>query len=235
MKRKYTSQLLLIGILLFFQSCEIDIMNNRRILVKGSIVDSSNNPISNISVRSEAYGATMGETVSDANGQFQFTSLEAESNYPLDIVVNMQSYGYNYGGGYNYGFLENADYSGKHYFNNSRKRRNSSYDLGQIELREIALLTIFFNNIRGDNNVVAYKFEYESAICQIDLNLNSPENCQFLDDFYNQLDPTTSNFQSNLYCQLGTTVLLTYIMNNEPKQTISIPLTNPETIYVFEY
>ncbi len=235
MKRKYTVQLLLLGILLFFQSCDIDIQNNHRILVKGNIVDSANNPIPNISVRCETYGSTLGETVSDANGAFQFTSLEAENDYPLDIVVNMQSYGYTSGGGYSYGYLENTNYSAKHYYNNSRIRRNSSYDLGQIELSEIALLTIFFNNVRGDNNIVAYKFEYESAICQIDLGSNNSENCQFSDDYYNQLDPNSPNLQTDLYGKIGTTVFLKYILNNQPERTISIPLINPETTYVFEY
>lgn len=235
MTRKYTSQLILLGILLLFQSCEIDIMNNRRILVQGSIVDSANNPIPNISVRSETYNTTLGEAISDANGQFRFTSLEAEGNYPLDIVVNMESTSYASGVSYNYGSLENPQYSGKHYFKNSRNRNDSNYNLGKIQLNEVAKLTIFFNNMPGDTNMVAYKLEFESAICQINLNAIHTQNCQYLDDYYNQLYPDNSNFQSNLYSQLGTTVLLKYILNNQPEQTISIPLTKLETTYVFEY
>lgn len=235
MTRKYTSQLILLGILLLFQSCEIDIMNNRRILVQGSIVDSAKNPIPNISVRSETYNTTLGEAISDANGQFRFTSLEAEGNYPLDIVVNMESTSYASGGSYNYGLLENPQYSGKHYFKNSRNRNDSNYNLGKIQLNEVAKLTIFFNNMPGDTNMVAYKLEFESAICQINLNEILTQNCQYLDDYYNQLYPDNSNFQSNLYSQLGTTVLLKYILNNQPEQTISIPLTKLETTYVFEY
>ncbi|MDC8000876.1 carboxypeptidase-like regulatory domain-containing protein [Aequorivita todarodis] len=238
MKRKNLILFLLFATILLFQSCEVQILDDSRILVKGNLVDSNNNPLPNIAVRCQSYGEILGETRSDANGQFQFTSLESENNYPLNIMINLKSSGYDYYvGGYNYYELtENPDYSAKKYFNDAYNRSNSStYNLGQIQLNEAAHLTILFTNIPGDNNRVAYKLEFQSAVCAIDLNSNNTEDCLIADDYYNQLDINSTNFQTNLDSQLGTTVLLKYILNEQPEQTISIPLTNLENTYVFEY
>lgn len=236
MKGKYISQLMfMMGILLLFQSCELQIMDDRRVLIKGNIVDSSNNPISNISVRCQTQGQILGDAVSDSNGQFQFTSLEASSYYAQNIMVNMKSGSYYYDGSYNFDLIENSNYTAKQYFSNSSKPNATAYNLGQIQLNEAASLDIFFNNISGDNNSVAYKLEYDSAVCQIDLNYNDPENCQVDETYYQQLDINSTNFQTTINSQLGTSVKLIYILNSEPEQTISIPLSNSENTYVFEY
>lgn len=236
MKPKYFIQGILLGILLLLQSCQIDIMNNRRILVKGRIVDSNNNPIANISVRSETSNeSTLGETVSDKNGEFQFTSLITEGTYPYDIVVNLKSYRNYWNDGYEFGDLENLNYSGKRYFNNTRNRDASLYNLGTIQLNEVAKFTLLLQNTPGDTNTLAFRLDYETAICKIDLITNGPEDCQVRDVIYQQLDSTSSNLQINLQSQLDTNVLFKYVLNGEPEQIISIPLSNPETTYVFEY
>lgn len=236
MKIKYISRLMLImGVLLLFQSCEIRVMDDHRILIKGSVVDGENNPIPNIPIRSHAYSEIFGETLTDANGKFEFTSLEAENYYRLEIGVNIKSNIYYYDGGYSYDLTENPDYSGKQYFNDTRSRNATTYNLGEIQLNKAARLTILFNNIPGDNNAVAYKVEYQSAICEIDLIRNDPENCLVNDDYYQQLDINTPNFQTTFNSQLGSNVLVKYILNNEPEQTISIPLTNTDNTYVFEF
>lgn len=223
-------------------SCEPEIMDDRRILVKGNIVDSENNPIPNISVRTQSYSRILGQAVTDANGNFKFTSLEVEDYNSLNIMVNIKAGNYYedggyiyYEGGYNYDLTENPDYSAKQYFNNFQNRPAATYNLEKIQLNEAARLAVLFTNIPGDNNTVAYKLEYDSAICLIDLNINDSEECHFDDDFYQQLDINSTNFQINLNSQLGTTVLFKYILNNEPEQTISIPLANLENTYVFEY
>lgn len=218
------------------QSCDPQIMDDRRILVKGNIVDSENNPVANIAVRCQTYGLVLGEAVSDARGHFEFTSLDAESYNGLNIMVNMKSGSYHYDDDYFFDATENPAYSAKQYFNILNNRPATTYNLGAIQLRDAARLTVFFNNIPGDNNSVAYKFEYDSAVCEIDLNLPDFEDCSHDEyNYYRQLDINSANFQTNLNSQLGTSVLFKYILNNEPEQTISIPLTNTENTYVFEY
>ena len=237
MERKFISTLLL-GILLLFQSCQVQISNDRRILITGNIVDSSNNPLSNISVRCGTKGEILGETVSDANGHFQFTSLESDSYYSLDIMVNLQSNAYDWGSNYNTELIENTAYSAKHYYvdlNDFRDREKSSYNLRRIELKEPAELLFLLNNIPGDNNTLSFILEYEKTICEIDLNSIDHETCLVIEDTNRQLDENSSNTQFNLKSQLGTTVIFKYILNNDPEQTISIPLTNSENTYVFEY
>lgn len=235
MKRKYFIEALLFGALLLFQACQVQIMDDRRIAIKGSIVDSANNPVAGISVRCISSYETLGEAISDANGQFQFTSLETENNYPLNIVVNVTPYNYYYYDDYNIGSLENPNYSAKDYFSNSSNREASSYDLRKIQLNEVAKFTLFLNNTPGDNNTLAYKLDYVTAVCRIDLSANNSEDCTAIDNVYNQLDSSASNFTIDLESQLGTTVLFKYILNSEPERTIAIPLTNPENTYVFEY
>ncbi|WP_310993927.1 carboxypeptidase-like regulatory domain-containing protein [Aequorivita marina] len=235
MKRKHITQIILVmGILLLFQSCELKVMDDRRVLIKGSVVDSSNNPIANISVRSMASGEILGETYSHTNGSFQFTSLEAENNYGVSILVNMNPNN-NYNEGNIYDRTEDSIYSAKKFYSNSSKRNATTYNLGKIQLNKTARLDVFFNNVAGDNNSVAYKFEYVKAICDINLDNNNTEDCYYNANYYQQLDINTLNFQTNLYSQLGTTVILKYILNNEPEQVIEIPLTNTENNYVFEF
>lgn len=235
MVRIFNLILLLLGILLLFQSCEVQVTNDRRILITGNIIDSSNNPLSNISVLCGTKGEILGQTYSDDNGNFRFTSLESDSYYPLDIMVNLKSTRYDWGGGYSEDQIENTDYSAKHYFNNFPERTNSSYNLGRIELKEPAQFLLFLNNIPGDNNTLRFTLEYETTICNIDLNRNDPETCVVMEESNRQLDENSSNIQINLESQLGTTVDFKYILNDEPEQTISIPLSNSENTYVFEY
>lgn len=236
MKRKCLFPILLLNALLLLQSCDPQIMDDRRILVKGTILDTSNNPVPNINVRCQTYGLILGEAKSDANGKFQFTSLDAETYESFNILVNMKKDSYYYGETYYFESTENPAYSAKQYISTSNNRPAKTYDLGSIQLNDVAQLTVLFNNIPGDNNSVAYKFEYDSAVCQIDLEVPNSEDCNFEDsNYYQQLDINTANFQTNLNSQLGSTVIFKYILNNEPEQTIYIPLSNTENTYVFEF
>lgn len=236
-------KLTFLGALFLFQSCHIQIENNRRIVVKGSVADAAGNPIENISIFTKRYGETLGASISDANGNFQFVSLEAEGSGGLSIMVNLKpsnygydDYYYNSNQGYNSEQLQNADFSGTIYFNDDINRTRSIYDLGQIQLNKIAALKLILKNSPGDANTISYSLEYAAPICQIDVNApNGQEECQIIDDYYPVLDPTSENVEINLESQLGTNVLFKYQLNNQPEQTVSIPLTNPQNSYVFEY
>ncbi len=236
MNPKHYSMFLFFGLALLFQACDPQIMDDRRILVKGTILDTNNNPIQNIQVSCQTYGLVLGSAKSDANGKFEFTSLDTESYNGLNILVNMKEGVYYFDEPYNFEVPENHLYSAKQYYTNDTGRTAKVYDMGAIKLNDAAQLTVFFNNIPGDNNSVAYKFEYDSALCKIDLDVPNSEDCAFEDyNYYQQIDINTANFQTNINSQLGTTVLFKYILNNEPEQTISIPLNAIESTYVFEY
>lgn len=236
MKRSPLFPMLLLLVGVWLQSCDPQIMDDRRILVKGSILDAQNNPVPNIKVRCQTYALVLGEAVSDANGQFQFTSLDAESYNGLNIMVNMKSGSYYYDDDFYYDAIDNPAYSAKHYYTTETNRPAQTYDLGTVKLNDAAQLTVFFNNLPGDNNSVTYKFEYDGSICKTDLTSPESENCDLDDnDYYQLIDSSTENFQVDINSQLGTTVLLKYAFNNEPEQTISIPLINTENTYVFEY
>lgn len=244
MRRRYLSHCLLFSALLFFHSCHIQIENDRRIAISGTVVDNEGSPLPNITIRSEVLGEVIGSSVSDENGNFDFVSLEAQGNFGLDILVNVKpsSYGYDdyyfdLGYDYNTGLPENSQYSGKRFYNPFTSRDRSNYDLGRIQLNEIATLNLFLNNLSGDDNVVAYYLEYTNDVCLIDINEeNTPDECMiFQGEYVVILDPMSQNTQIELQSQLGTTVFLKYQLNGAPEQTISIPLTKTENTYVFEY
>ncbi|WP_313114684.1 carboxypeptidase-like regulatory domain-containing protein [Aequorivita sediminis] len=236
MRRKHLFQYLLFGIVLLFQSCEVDIMNDKRVLVTGTIVDSSNNPIPNISVRSQTTrNAILGEAISDENGQFEFTSLMSKPPYNFYIAVNSKPFGEIWHHSYDTELIENIDYSAKAFGDESNNRNVSTYNLGVIQLNKYAKLNLHINNIPGDSNTLEFKLNYDSAICKVDLNGNDLNQCVDEDFEFRFLDSEYSDIYINVESQLGTTVDFIYKLNDGPEQTISIPLTNPENTYVFEY
>ncbi|WP_271424825.1 carboxypeptidase-like regulatory domain-containing protein [Aequorivita sinensis] len=236
MKRKHLFQYLFLGIAFVLQSCEVDIMNDKRVLVTGTIVDSNNNPISNISVRSEtSREALLGETISNENGQFEFTSLMSKPPYNFYIAVNSKPFSEIWHYHYDTELIENIDYSAKAFYDESNNRNASTYHLGVIQLNKYAKLNLHINNIPGVTNTLEYKLNYDSAICRVNLNGNDLNRCEDDESEFRFLDSEYSDIHINVESQLGTTVAFIYKLNGEPEQTISIPLTNPENTYVFEY
>ncbi|MCG2431318.1 carboxypeptidase-like regulatory domain-containing protein [Aequorivita xiaoshiensis] len=236
MRRKHLFQYFLLGMVLLFQSCEVDIMNDKRVLVTGTIVNSDNNPIPNISVRSQTTrNAILGEAISDENGQFEFTSLMSKPPYNFYIAVNSKPFGEIWYYHYDTELIENIDYSAKAFYDETSNRNATTYNLGVIQLNKYAKLNLHINNIPGDTNTLEFKLDYDSAICRVDLNGNDFNQCEDEDFEFRFLDSEYSDIYMNVESQLGSTVDFIYKLNGEPEQSISIPLTNPENTYVFEY
>ena len=72
---------------ILFTQCN-DIENDRRILVKGKVVDINNVPQPNLQVYTSIGSGILGEGVTNNNGEFDFTSLSSNS-YLANLVVEL--------------------------------------------------------------------------------------------------------------------------------------------------
>jgi hypothetical protein len=214
--------------LLSLTSClgdDVDIENNRRILVKGKVMDNAGNPLSNISIVTSANNDALGQTLSDAAGNFSLISLDEQFD-PLDIFINVDNF---------HQHNINYDYTNRSYFSEAHNNK-LLYDLGTIILGKRALLNFTFNNIPGDENTLIYEIKYTPANCELPLGaLNPPENCDFGGSYEGDFNSLSENRTVYIESVLSSNVILEYSLNFEPVQTIEIPLTNLETNYVFEY
>jgi len=219
---------LLLTILLSLTSClgdDVDIESNRRILVKGKVVDILGNPLPDISVVTSAHGDALGQTHSDASGNFSLISLDEQFD-PLDIFINVDNF---------YNIHINYDFSNRSYYSETHNK-TLLHDLGTIVLGKRATLNLTFNNLPGDENTLVYKIKYTPANCELPLNVfDPPENCDLAASFQGELDPISENRTIFTETVLGTNAILEYSLNFEAAQTIEIPLTNLATNYVFVY
>lgn len=225
MKHHFYKILILSVLLLATASCEkLDITNNKRILVKGTVVDQNGNALKDIPLYTEAFSKNLASAHSDASGKFEFTSLNV-SNTPLKVLVN-RAHALDYEN-------ELPEYSSKIY-TSQMTNRDLLLDLGTITLGGVGTLSIYLRNESGDNNL-EYTLSYTSKVCHLPLSGSGNTTCE-LDQIENEAyGPTSQNQNISRESILGSVALFEYSLNNEPKQTIEIPVTNPTTNYVFEY
>ena len=219
-------KILLFSAVLIFTSCEkLEITNNERLLVKGKVVDQNGDALPYISIRTEAVNRSLATTRSDANGNFELTSLNANTD-PLHVLVNIAS---------NLSLEnDNPDYASKVY---SSESANSQLllDLGTVTLSGLGSFSVLLKNIPSDNNTVEYTLSYASKVCRLPLEFNSNDTCEFDQSTQDFLEVNSQNRTISGESILGTVAIFEYKLNNEPTQTIEIPVTNPPVNYVFEY
>jgi hypothetical protein len=224
--KPYLYKILLFSAVLLFSSCEkLEITNNQRLLVKGKIVDQNGNAIPNIPIKTEASNYILAKTRSDANGNFELTSLNANTD-PLHVLVNIASSIYFEN--------ENPDYASKVY-SSEGPNRQLLLDLGTVTLNDLGTFSIFLKNLSGDTNTVEYTLSYASKVCRLPLESNNNDDCEFDQRDQGILETNSQNRTISGESILGTVAIFEYKLNNEPTQTIEIPVTNPPVNYVFEY
>lgn len=218
-------KIILFGVLLLFSSCEkLEITNNERLLVKGKIVDQNGNALSNISIKTEAVNRILSKTSTDANGNFELTSLNANTD-PLHVLVNIAS-SINFEN-------ENPDYASK-VFSSEGENEQLLLDMGTVTLSGLGSFSLLLKNLPGDNNTVEYTLSYTSIVCHLSLEFNN-DVCEFDQSTQDFLDVNSENRTIGGESILGSVAVFEYKLNNGPAQTIEIPVTNPPVNYVFEY
>jgi len=218
---------LLLTILISFSGClgdDVDIESNRRLLVKGKITDTQGAPLANISVITSAHDDDLGSTLTDADGNFNLVSLDEQFD-PLDILINANEF---------YNPNINTDYGSRSYLSTQHTNR-VLYELGTIVLGKRATLNFNINNIPGDNTL-NFELKFTPSDCQLPLNIfDPPTDCNLSENITGNLASNSENKTFTVPSILGSTALFEYSLNGNDTQTIEIPLTNPETNYVFEY
>jgi len=224
--KPYLYKFLLFSVVLLFSSCEkLEITNNERLLVKGKIVDQNGNAIPNIPIKTEASNYILAKTRTDDNGNFELTSLNANTD-PLHVLVNIATSLYFEN--------ENTEYASKVYSSEGANKQ-LLLDMGTVTLNGLGTFSIFLKNLPGDTNTVEYTFSYASKVCRLPLEFNSNDVCEFDQSTQDFLEVNSQNRTISGESILGTVAIFEYKLNNEPKQTIEIPVTNPPVNYVFEY
>ena len=227
MKQNFFKILLLLTVLTTV-SClgdDVDIENNRRLLVKGKITDTQGNALTNIGVVTSAFGDALGQTTTDAAGNFRLVSLDEQFD-PLDIFINVDNF---------YNQEINHTYSSRAYYSPQHVDR-VLYDLGTIVLGKRATLNFNLSNNTGDQNTMSYELLFTPSDCELPLNvINPPDNCNLSESFSGALSPSSENQIIPVNSIQGSNVIFKYSLNSGPLQTIEIPLTNEDNTYVFEY
>lgn len=202
---------------------DVDIENNRRILVKGKIIDPQGVPIPNISVLTSGFGDELGRTSSDSDGNFKLISLDEQFD-PLDIFINYEN------------FTNTQDfYSSLAYYSPEHTDR-VLYDMGTIVLGKRATLNLILKNSSGTEDILNYEIKFTPSLCELPLNMtNPPENCDLSQNRSGSLSPSSENQPFYINSIQNSNVIFEYSINDGPTQTIEIPLTNEENTYVFEY
>ena len=205
-------------------SDDLDIQNNRRLLVKGKVIDGQGNGLPDIRVATVANKDLLAETRTDSSGNFRMVSLDEEFD-PLDIFINVDEYYDQY----------SNEYSSRSYIAPQRVNR-VLYDLGTIVLEKKAELHFTFRNASPEPNTLSYEIFYTPSDCRLPLNSTSPpEDCTGSEKISGIHTASSTNNFFQLFSIRNSVVLVRYSLNGGPLQTLEIPLTDERNSYVLEY
>ncbi|MAZ26797.1 MAG: hypothetical protein CL868_06930 [Cytophagaceae bacterium] len=224
--------LLLIVVPFFYYSCDDALENNRRIEFKGRLVDSQNLPIPDIEVES-AGDAKLGFDVTDANGEFNFVSLDIRYG-KLKLLVNTHDDQESKYGSYTFINTKNSEQRNDYYI----------YDVGEIEVAEVAHLDLEIKNISATTDTLRWFLTYPPVDCEISSDAN-------FNDISSLINTCSLNTQYSLSGRETTvdavdersvktaknkTAIFSYSFNSDgTTEEITIPLNAFENQFSFEY
>ncbi|HEA29000.1 MAG TPA: hypothetical protein ENH91_03230 [Leeuwenhoekiella sp.] len=217
----------LIFFMLFFQSCDDPLENNRRIIVTGQFFDEDQNPIAEIPIRTEAQEIYLGEGTSDATGSFEYASLETYRNF--DIVVNPPE-------------TQNSIYSSVIYssqYNNSMRENIDRYDLGIVTLRRTAKLDFSIIKTTSASDTLRWTISFPQASCSYSFTqkVSNAEifTCYEEDFLGGSQTPARPDLDTEITSLLGQEAVFTYSINSSAEERLIIPLNSPNNTFDFEY
>lgn len=225
-------------LLLFFlfTSCGFDIKDNTRMVFTGSVTDNTGKPIPNIPVFLGGMDAgrkeVLGKARTDNLGMFRAISLKTQTN---NFYINRQK---DY---YQYRIEDKKENSDPVFTAVDFINVPGSMNLGTITLRRKATLNFKINKTSTSNDTLYWKLSYTHRSCQkifYDGFLQEEESsCYefFSDNSSNEQSPTEFNFENTYKTILGGTAEFTYRIDQEPAQTITLNIDQPNVTYVFEY
>lgn len=232
MKAKLLALSLSIAIL--FISCDHPhVIDDERIFVKGRVLDDEREPIQNVSVHTEAYTFFLGETLTDSNGYFEFTSLAAH-NDNFKIIINDLPEKYSANNENNY----LPQYSEVEY-QYQESEFQSSYFLATTILKSSATLDLKIEKTTTNTDTLYWSLNFKRPYCKHVIgeipNEIEEESCYENNVKSGRLTDQDPNYESKFYSILETQAVFTYKINEQEEESINIPLDQTNTNYVFEY
>lgn len=232
MKKKFYGALALCALAVFSYNCAFDIEDNTRVLVKGTLVDSQGNPLQDILVSSKGDDNNLGSQLSQADGTFEYTSLE--SNRVYDIFINEQNF---FSGS---GVIGNTDFQQIKYSNvtASGSRKRDVYDLGTLTLFQRATLLLQINKTSSGNAVLQWELQFTDDRCSFvtnDSDILEESFCNETNEVDNVQNNDRPDFEQSYETLLDTEATFNYTIDNGPLQSIQIIINQENTDYVFEY
>ena len=164
----------LLVFLLLFYSCETRIEDNRRLVITGKIQDQNEVPLENINVISGDESFKLGSIRSDANGEFQLTSLSIDNGEFNDEdqfvsdrirVININAIE----GENDFGLTTSNDQYNKIELINSQAFRGVEINLGTITLNEVSQLTVNIDKGNFADQELTALIEVFSVSCVFEL------------------------------------------------------------------
>ena len=212
------------------------IENNRRVAVMGSLVDDSGNPVSGILVQSSGDHTLLGSATSDEFGMFSFASLESNAD-DFSIAINPEP-------------ARDTLYPPITYINSyifkapsivpkRGKRTQNSYDLGKIHLRRQAYLDLNIKKTSTANDTLHWRVTIPDSYCEnyfskgvID---TTRTRCFATLTQTGTIKPGDEDQNPGFGTIKNAEAIFDYTINSCAPQTITIPISQYRTNYVFEF
>ena len=229
--KKITKLLFPIIVFSLFGCGETDVSNNRRVLVKGNIVDQNNIPVQDalVSVYTDSnfYSASeflLGEGFSNNQGLFEITSLFG-SNELFYVTISLDN-----------------DYAIYKYETNTENYipNDLVFDLQTVELKQLSTFNYTITRTSGDDNSLSFSLTYINPFCNeiyeegiIDQFQSS---CYFETTRNNILNNNIPNIvEAQLKVPVDTTVEFTYSINNGEEVTEIFNINSTSFDFEFTY
>lgn len=212
--------------MLLLYSCGPEILDNRRMLIEGTLVNAQGVPIPNEEISVKDYfeddnpgfiGRTsglLGKTSTNEDGSFSFISLVTDGNVAL--IVNRPS-----------------DPERVYVIPNSRWNENEAIIIPQLILKEVAIVQIDFVNGSGTTDPFNIEISYEREFCIEELVGNGFQvsaECPSINEFINNGFNDTVTLET-LY---PSTISIDYTLNGQSFSE-QFMITSPNESYVINY
>lgn len=225
---------LLLFISLFIIGCgPPEFEKNTRILVKGTVVDENNNPISKANIEIFTERATglfssgnylLGSGLSDVEGAFSIISLfDRDEEFQIEVYTEEQSFS-------KYYYLRDT---------NENPTTNLIYDLKTVMLNSLAQVNYNITRTSSSNTELKYSFQYQTTDCVEvfdDQGLNLVQsNCLQEVTLNGSLTENQPEISRSLTTLLGSIFKFTYSINDEPEITETYTIDKEKYEFNFSY
>lgn len=213
-------------------TCEPEVVDDTRGFATGSVVDVNGNPLADIPIiiRPLRYDKILGQSSTDQNGKFKLVTT-AFSSGNIQARINRGNLNESVD-------LQNPVYAAKTFTQDASKKR---FKLGEIQLQKAASLDFSIQRTLQTADTLQWELLSTSQNCEIYLGEPQEDDPYYTDSCYAEFSidrrqtPEEPNFEMQIKSLKGTEAIFIYKTENQAYDTISIPLTETENTYEFNY